>query len=191
MPNYIRRYVPGGTFFFTVVTHRRRPLFSSEPARAYLHEAIAGVRKERPFEMVATVLLPDHWHCVWTLPEGDPDYSKRWGLIKSRFSKLWLAADGEDTVVSASRMKHRVRGIWEKRFWEHRIRDETDLIHHVNYIHFNPVKHGLVRCPHHWPYSSFARWVEEGYYAPDWLCDCRSHGIAVPDHLHQGEAFGE
>jgi putative transposase len=191
VPNYIRRYAAGGTFFFTVVTHRRRRLFSSEQGRAWLHEAIAAVREERPFEIVATVLLPEHWHCVWTLPEGDQDYSKRLGLIKGRFSKMWIAGGGPEASVSAARAKHRERGIWEKRFWEHKIRDQTDLIRHVNYIHFNPVKHGLVRCPHLWPYSSFEKWVEEGYYGRDWLCDCRSQGIVVPDDLRQGETFGE
>jgi len=87
MPGYRRRYVAGGTFFFTVVTHRRRPVFASVQARAYLRRATRKVQEERPFEMVATVLLPEHWHCLWALPDGDVDYSKRWGLIKARFTK--------------------------------------------------------------------------------------------------------
>ncbi|HOC65156.1 MAG: transposase [Sedimentisphaerales bacterium] len=191
MPNYIRRYKPGGTFFFTVVTHGRRRLFGTDRARSLLHEAVLAVKRERPFELVATVLLPDHWHCVWTLPEGDFDYSKRWGIIKSRFSRQWLAVGGQDVPVSAARVQHRERGVWQKRFWEHKIRDERDFIRHVNYIHYNPVKHGLVRCPHDWPYSSFQRWVNEGYYAEDWLCDCGGKTPAIPEDLRRGLPFAE
>jgi putative transposase len=113
------------------------------------------------------------------------------GIIKSRFTQSWLAAGGKDDATSTSRARHRVRGIWEKRFWEHKIRDQTDFTRPVHYIHFNPVKHRLVQCPHQWPYSSFARWVKEGYYTPDWMCDCAHHGIQVPDELRQGEIFGE
>jgi putative transposase len=183
--------VPGGTFFFTVVTHRRTPLFASDQARTHLREAILAVQNERPFTLVATVLLPEHWHCIWTLPEGDQDYSKRWGIIKSRFSQLWLAAGGNSGIVSPARTQHRERGIWQKRFWEHRIRDERDFIRHVNYVHFNPVKHGLAQCPHAWPYSSFGRWVEQGFYRQDWLCDCRGQKPQVPDSIRQGDVFGE
>jgi putative transposase len=191
VPEYIRTYVPGGTFFFTVVTNRRKPLFSSDRARAYLREATLAVQSERPFTLVATVLLPEHGHCIWALPEGDQDYSKRWGIIKSLFSKLWLAAGGNAGIVSDARTKHRERGIWQKRFWEHRIRNEQDFIHHVNYSHFNPVKHGLVQCPHAWPYSSFPRWVDQGFYQRDWLCDCSGQKPQVPDSIQQGDAFGE
>jgi len=157
MPNYVRRYAPGGTFFFTVVTHRRRPVFSSSRGRSFLHAAIQHVRREHRFDLVATVLLPDHWHCVWTLPRDDCDYSKRLGLIKSCFSKLWLSAGEREVTVSAARAERRERGIWQRRFWEHTIRDEEDFIRHVNYIHYNPVKHGLTRCPHEWPPSSLRR----------------------------------
>lgn len=191
MPEYIRRYAPGGTFFFTVVTHGRRRLFVMERARCLLREAVLEVQRELSFEMVATVLLPEHWHCVWTLPEGDFDYSKRWGLIKSRFSKRWLAAGGRDMGVSAARTRHRERGVWQRRFWEHRIRDEEDFMRHVHYIHYNPVKHGLVRCPHDWAYSSFRRWVEQGYYDEGWLCGCDGGAVAVPDGLREGAVFGE
>ena len=157
----------------------------------HLREAILAVQDERPFTLVATALLPEHWHCIWTLPEGDQDYSRRWGIIKSGFSQLWLAAGGRGGIVSPARTQHRERGIWQKRFWEHRIRDERDFIRHVNYIHFNPVKHGLVQCPHAWPYSSFPRWVEQGLYRQDWLCDCSGQKPRVPDSLQQGTVFGE
>ena len=149
------------------------------------------MQEERPFTLVATVLLPQHWHCIWALPEGDQDYSKRWGILKSRFSKLWLAAGGSVGPVSDAQTRHRECGIWQKRFWEHRIRNEQDFLHHMNYIHFNPVKHALVRCPHAWPFSSFHRWVEQGLYKPDWLCDCGDQKAQVPDSLQQGDLFGE
>jgi putative transposase len=191
MSNYRRRYVPGGTFFFTVVTHLRRRLFSSNEARACLRRATLSVQQEYPFEMVATVLLPEHWHCLWALPEDDVDYSKRLGLIKSRFTRLWLAGGGRRTPVSSARRQHRERGVWQKRFWEHAIRDEVDLMRHVHYIHYNPVKHGLVRCPHAWRHSSFRRWVGQGYYGEDWLCECANLPVEVPQILRQAEAFGE
>jgi len=191
MPNYIRRYAPGGTFFFTVITHDRRPLFSSSVARTSLREAVLEVQEKWPFELVATVLLPQHWHCVWTLPNGDFDYSKRWGLIKSRFTKRWLAAGGHSLTVSLARVRHHERGVWQKRFWEHKIRDEEDFIRHVNYIHYNPVKHRLTRYPHQWPHSSFGQWVSEGYYKRDWHCVCNGKTPTVPDRLREGLAFGE
>jgi putative transposase len=191
MPNYRRLFQPGGTFFFTVVTHDRRELFRSDEARRCLHDAIRAVQDERPFELVATVLLPQHLHCIWKLPAGDCDFSKRWGRVKSGFTKLWLAGGGRDTAISAARAKHRESGVWERRFWEHRIRDEEDFIRHVNYIHYNPVKHGLARCPHAWPYSSFPRWVEQGYYRRDWLCDCGPSRLEIPAWLRDEGGFGE
>ncbi len=191
MPNYRRPFQPGGTFSFTVVTNGRRPLFQADEARQCLREAIRAVQEDRPFEMAAIVLLPEHLHCVWKLPDGDFDFSRRWGCIKSRFSKLWLCAGGSATRTCASRAKRHESGVWQRRFWDHRIRDEEDMIRHVNYIHYNPVKHGLVRCPHAWPHSSFLRWVEQGCYHRDWLCDCAGPKLSVPDWLRKGDAFGE
>ncbi|HSW02376.1 MAG TPA: transposase [Sedimentisphaerales bacterium] len=180
MPNYLRHFQPGGTFFFTVVTAERRRLFSDETARTYLRTAIRTVQAERPFEMVAIVLLPDHIHCIWTLPEDDADFPARWSCIKRHFTKQWIA-DHNETIISPARHQHREHGVWQKRFWEHRIRDETDLIHHVNYIHYNPLKHSLASCPHAWPWSSFHRWVKEGYYREDWLCCCEGRQPVAPD----------
>lgn len=191
MPNYKRTFEPGGMFFFTLVTHHRRHLFSKPTTRECLRQAIAEEKSEHPFDLVAIVLLPDHLHCVWELPDNDSDFSKRWGHIKSRFSKLWMGIGGKETQISQARRNHRERGIWQKRFWEHRIRDEKDLMRHVNYIHFNPVKHGLVRCPHAWPYSSFDRWAKEGYYRHDWLCDCDARRPVVSETLYTGDTFGE
>lgn len=172
MPNYRRTFLEGGTFFFTLVTQRRRPLFADGTARRLLGEAIRTVQVATTFEMVAVVLLPDHLHCIWTLPDDDADYPSRWACIKKGFVKSWLAVGGGEARVSHARQERNERGVWQKRFWEHRIRNQTDLARHVNYIHYNPVKHGLVRCPHAWPDSSFHRWVKEGYFRPDWLCDC-------------------
>jgi len=152
---------------------------------------MVAVQQERPFEIVAIALLPQHLHCIWKLPDDDFDFSKRWGRIKSRFTKLWRSAGGADKVSSASRTKRDEGGLWQRRFWDHRIRDEEDMIRHVNYIHYNPVKHGLVRCPHAWSHSSFLRWVEQGYYCRDWLCDCAGPIDPVPDWLREGDAFGE
>jgi putative transposase len=178
-------------FFFTVVSQDRRPLFRVERARDCLRQAILTVEKERPFEMVAIVLMPEHLHCMWKLPDDDSDFSRRWGCIKSLFTRLWLSDGGVQMRTSASREKRRESAIWQRRFWDHRIRDEEDMIRHVNYIHYNPVKHGLVQCPHAWRHSSFLRWVGEGYYRKDWLCDCTAPSGAPPDWLRNGDAFGE
>lgn len=149
-------------------------------ARTYLRTAIRTVQAEQPFDMVAVVPLPNHIHCIWTLPEDDSDFSTRWSCIKRRFTKQWIVGHAE-TIISNTRRKHRECGVWQKRFWEHRIRDETDLIHHINYIHYNPLKHSLTSCPHAWPYSSFHRWVKDGYYTQDWLCTCEGRQLVVPD----------
>lgn len=178
-------------FFFTVVTNDRRPLFRAAEARQCLRQAIRTVQEDRPFEVAAIVLLPQHLHCLWKLPDDDSDFSRRWGCIKSRFTKLWLANGAARTGVSVSRAKRHEAGLWQRRFWDHRIRDEEDLIRHVNYIHYNPVKHGLVRCPHAWPHSSFLRWAQEGYYHQDWLCDCAGTPDVAPGWLREGDAFGE
>jgi len=172
MPDYRRFFCPGGTFFFTVVTHRRRAFLCQDIARHCLRIAINKIRCQRPFEPVAFVLLPDHFHCIWKLPDNDPDFSIRLGRIKKEFTELWLAKGGEVLAVSSARKEHHERGIWQKRFWEHTIRNDEDLLRHVNYIHYNPVKHGLVNCPHQWPFSSFHQWVKEEYYKQDWFCDC-------------------
>ncbi len=191
MPNYKRPFERGGMFFFTLVTHRRRHLFSTAMARRCLHKAIIEEQKIHPFDLTAIVLLPDHLHCIWQLSENDDEFSKKWGRIKSRFSKMWMALGGKEAQISRSRNQRHERGIWQKRFWEHRIRDEEDLMRHVNYIHFNPVKHGFVRCPHEWSYSSFEKWIKQGYYKRDWLCDCNVRRMDVPELMCKGEMFGE
>jgi putative transposase len=168
MSNYRRNYVPGGTYFFTAVTHERRPLFDGDHPRSLLRAAIQAVRSKRPFDIVATVLLPDHFHCVWTLPEGDADYSTRWRQIKEAFTVSYLKAGGAEGTMSASRRRHGERSVWQRRFWEHTCKDQDDLNRCLDYIHWNPVKHGLVQLVRDYPWSSFHRYVEEGVYPPDW-----------------------
>ncbi len=181
MPEYRRIFQPGGMFFFTVVTNRRRRLLATQLAIDLLRDSFREVQADMPFEMDACVVLPDHLHCIWTLPEGDSEYSKRWSRVKRRFTQRWLSSGGHEDAVSESRTRHRERGVWQRRFWEHTIRDEHDLIRHVDYIHYNPVKHGLVSCPHAWENSSFDRWVGLNHYAPDWLCVCDGRTRRPPD----------
>jgi len=170
MPNYRRAYVPGGTFFFTVVTHQRRRLFHVAANRTWLGEVVRECQRDWPFEMHAVVLLPDHLHALWTLPPGDADYSGRWSVIKINFTNRFLANGGRDATVSAGKRREHRRGIWQRRFWEHTIEDEDDFEAHFDYIHYNPVKHQLVKCPGDWEPSSFHRWVKAGVYPADWAC---------------------
>lgn len=170
MPNYKRACVPGGSFFFTVVTDGRRRFLTDADARTILGDVFRECLKERPFELNAIVLLPDHLHAIWTLPREDSDYSARWGWIKKEFTKRWLAAGGVESQVSAGREREGRRGIWQPRFWEHTLEDEDDFEKHFDYIHYNPVKHKLVHCPRDWEWSSFHRWVKEGVYPEDWAC---------------------
>lgn len=135
MREYIRRYVPGGTFFFTVVTHQRKPFLLHTSARQLLHKAIADVRAERAFEIVAWVLLPQHFHTVWTLPPDESDYSMRMQQIKGRFTKAWIELAGSNGYVRPAR---RQRTVWQPRFWEHTCKDELDLKRHVDYMHVEP-----------------------------------------------------
>ncbi len=168
MRTYLRYRVAGGTYFFTLVTHERRSFLTSPLARTCLRDAIRNVRSERPIKMVAIVLLPDHLHCIWELPSGDSDYSTRWRRIKSLFTSAWIAGGGSEGMGSTSRTKKRERSVWQRRFYEHLIRDEKDLHRCADYIHGNPVKHGLVPRVRDYPWSSFHRFVELGHYDIDW-----------------------
>ena len=167
MPNYIRTFRPGGTFFFTVVTYERKRWLCSEEVRQALRHAIKTVRKTRPFIMDAIVLLPDHLHCIWTLPDGDQDFSTRWRFIKSWVSRQCKIMPSGFTELP-SRIKRRECHLWQRRFWEHAIRDERDFAVHCDYIHYNPVKHGLCEFLGEWPYSSFRRYVASGSYDENW-----------------------
>ena len=163
MPDYRRNRVPGGTYFFTVnqLDRRRRLLIEHIEV---LRSAMRGVRNRQPFHIDAWVVLPDHLHCLWTLPPGDTDYSGRWRAIKKAFSK---ALPETESLSEVRRARHE-RGIWQRRFWEHTIRDERDYAAHMDYVHFNPVRHGWVTRVADWPYSSFHRLVRAGVYPGDW-----------------------
>ncbi|MDA1107208.1 MAG: transposase [Proteobacteria bacterium] len=163
MANYRRNFVPGGTYFFTVNLAQRSVQLLTEHIDL-LRAAFRAVRRHHPFSIDAIVVLPDHLHAVCTLPQDDCDYALRWRLIKTNFSRA--LASGERR--SNSRLSKEERGIWQRRYWEHTIRDECDFERHVDYIHFNPVKHGHVKRVQDWPYSSFHHHVRRGRYAADW-----------------------
>ncbi|WP_337289031.1 transposase [Candidatus Methylomirabilis sp.] len=163
---YRRAFIPGGSFFFTVVTEQRRPLLASADAVGVLRAAFRAVRASRPFDVDAIVVLPDHLHCIWTLPPGDADFATRWRLIKTWFTKHCDPAIR--TEANRVRTAKREQAVWQHRYWEHTLRDEVDVIRHVEYIHFNPVKHGLVSSAFEWPHSSFRRYVKAGLYPADW-----------------------
>ncbi len=162
MATFRRYYIEGGCYFFTLVTHRRQALLVKHIDA--LRGAFRRVKQRYPFYLDAIVVLPDHLHCIMSLPDGDKDYPKRIRLIKHSFSRaLPTAVD-----VCAQLRRRGERGLWQRRYWEHVIRDEVDYQRHMDYIHFNPVKHGYVERVSDWPYSSFHRCVKEGVYAPSW-----------------------
>ncbi len=164
MPNYIRAKFEGGYYFFTVVTYNRKRIFNTEFTRSCLRQAIRRTQIKHPFETIAICLLPDHLHCLWKLPENDADFSIRWSSIKGRFSREYLRCSDRQGPVPFSRKRKEEVCIWQRRFWEHQIRDEKDLQGHVDYIHYNPVKHGLVRQIEDWPWSTYHRYVQDGFY---------------------------
>ncbi len=166
MPNYHRAHVPGGTFFFTVKTEHNSPIFRLKTAVELLGNVIRETQQKWPFTINAMVLLPDHLHTIWTLPAGDTGFSRRWAWLKKEFTKRYLKSGGREQSTSASRVKNRRRGVWQRRFWEHTIEDDFEA--HFDYIHWNPVKHRYVNRPSDWPYSSFHRWVEKGVYDQHW-----------------------
>jgi putative transposase len=170
MTGYRRSFVPGGRYFFTVnLADRRARLLTTHSD--LLGAAFRDVRARHPFTIEAIVVLPDHLHAIWTLPDGDCDFPLRWRLIKSAFSRRLPGGE----AVSASRLSRGERGIWQRRYWEHTLRDDRDFARHVDYIHFNPVRHGVVRRARDWPHSSFHRYVQSGHYLEDWGGDSADH----------------
>ena len=164
--DYRRLCVPGGTYFFTLVTYQRRPILTTPEAVEKLRNAFRYTMNRLPFTIVASVILPDHMHFIWTLPQETIDYSTRWRLIKSHFTRNWRPK-GEKSELHSRQRKGEAE-VWQRRFWEHLIRDEADLSNHVEYIHYNPVKHGFVSAPAEWKYSSFMKFVRDGFYAQNW-----------------------
>jgi len=149
-----------------VVTSARRKTFTEEAVVALLRQAFRVVQVRYPFYVEAAVILPDHFHMIWRLPENESDYPTRWRLIKSDFTRQWEGS--AEIPANRSRQLKGERSVWQRRYWEHLIRDDGDLQRHVEYIHYNPVKHGLVRAPIEWRYSSFHNYVRNGMYTSDW-----------------------
>lgn len=166
MTAYRRPNVPGATFFFTVNLAQRHKNQLLVENIDLLREMFRDVKARRPFFIDAIVVLPEHLHTIWTLPEGDADFKTRWSLIKAGFSRHIPLGERR----SESRVKRGERGIWQRRYWEHVIRDEQDFERHVDYIHWNPVKHGWVKRVADWPHSSFHAYVRRGVYRADWAC---------------------
>ena len=171
MPNYRRAFAPGGCFFFTVNLLDRRQTLLTDNIET-LREATRWTRERHPFHIDAFVVLSEHIHAVWTLPPDDADFSLRWRMIKIRFSQS--IPQGERR--SPARVARGERGIWQRRFWEHMIRNEADYARHVEYCYINPVKHGHVRRVQDWPYSSFHRDVEAGIFPLDWAGEAEPSG---------------
>jgi putative transposase len=184
MSNYYRDQTKGGTWFFTVVAFERRPIFCLESFRNSLKQSILKTKENHPFKINAWILLPDHLHCVWTLPKNDADFSIRWKLIKQYVTRDCKSSLLKQKRIGAAKKKRRESSIWQRRFWEHKIRSEQDFRTHLDYLHYNPVKHGLCGSPSQWPYSSFHRFQARGVYTEDWATD-------NPPDINQISDFGE
>ncbi len=182
MPDYRRAFTPGGTYFFTVVTYRRRAILCDPPVRAALRQALRAVQGAHPFDIDAWVLLPDHLHCIWVLPDGDAAFPKRWAMVKRAVTQRCASFLHVESWATPSRRRRHESTLWQRRYWEHLIRDEADLNRHRDYLHWNPVKHGYVSRISDWPYSTFHRFVKQEYYPPDW---------GGRQDLGDGSAFGE
>ncbi len=198
MPEYRRGRIKGGTYFFTLVTQDRQPILTDAEVRKALREGIEEVRQSLPFIIEAWVLLPDHLHTIWTLPEGDANYQARWAITKRAVTKRCISKVSEknqinmvrkthptylDNTLCASMQKRQEGGFWQRRFWEHVIRDEADFHRYLDYLHWNPVKHGYVKTPLDWPYSTLHRFVAQGIYPANW------GGGGVDEY--SSEIFGE
>lgn len=185
MANYRRWRVAGGSYFFTLVAHSRAPIFTDAIARSILGAKLRECGRVWPYQIDAIVLLPEHLHAIWTLPRGDDRYSLRWAWIKKEFTRCWLEAGGQEQPVSQARANRRDRGIWQPRFWEHVIRDDIDFDRHFDYVHYNPIKHGLVSDPADWRESSIHRWIAAKVYEPGW--GRVGNGLLTFDDLNETE----
>ena len=164
MPNFRRTWLPGGTYFFTVNLLQRHDNDLLIKHIDALRDVVNDVKTRFPFKIHAWVVLPEHLHCIWELPPGDADFATRWRLIKMNFSK----ALPKEEYLNDARQRRGERGIWQRRYWEHVIRDEADYCAHMDYVHINPLKHGYVTHVRDWPYSTFHRLVQDGTYPMDW-----------------------
>jgi putative transposase len=191
MPEYRRPKISGGVVFLTIVAYERRPHFQSDENVNRLRTALATIKSEMPFEITAAVILPEHMHFIWTFPDEDERLSARVGRMKILFTQSFRGAGALPEDVTLSRLKHRESDIWQRRFIDHYIRDDEDFEKHLNYVHYNPVKHGLVTCPHLWPYSSFHRWVEKNVYPVDWCCSCDGKSVQPPNFDDIANLIGE
>ncbi len=191
MPEYRRADIPGGIYFLTLVTYQRHRWFVDASNVRYLKRAIREVRRAHPFGIWAGVILPDHIHFLWELPPADHDFSTRIGKIKVLFTKSLTDMARHDGMQSLSRQRHREAAVWQRRFWEHCIRDDEDFSRHMDYIHYNPVKHEYVPCPHDWSHSSFAYWVRKKRYDSDWACSCRRTNAVIPKFENMEATVGE
>ena len=177
MTAYRRIYVSGATWFFTVNLAQRKNNDLLINKIDLLREAFRYTKQRHPFDIDAIVILPEHLHCIWTLPENDSNFSLRWNLLKGYFSRRIA----KEERISASRKSRRERGLWQRRFWEHLLRKQNDFNRHVDYIHYNPVKHHWVKRVQDWPYSSFHRYVKQGIYTSDWGSDINLNNININD----------
>jgi putative transposase len=177
MPDYRRAWTCGGTYFFTVNLLRRGGNDLLTRNIDLLREAVRGIRRDHAFDIHGWVVLPDHVHCVIQLPEKDADFALRWRLIKGRFSRGLPPREWRSNV----RKRRGERGIWQRRYWEHLIRNEADYRAHMDYVHVNPAKHGLVERVGDWPYSTFHRLVAEGVYPGDWAGSVAADSLAYGD----------
>jgi putative transposase len=168
MPSYRRPFIPGGTFFFTVTTNDRQPVLTEPAILAALRYAVWQTRRTLPFTIVAWVVLPDHMHAIWELPPDNADFSLRWARIKQAVTRVYVDSPFAREARSPSRTKRREGTLWQRRFWEHQIRDGDDLVRHVEYIHYNPVKHGHVSRVREWPHSTFHKYVQARNYPWQW-----------------------
>jgi putative transposase len=177
VPDYRRARITGGTYFFTVVTRRRLPVLASASAVSALSDSFGAVAARHPFSVDALVVLPDHLHCIWTLPQGDEDFSTRWRLVKTGFSRVYQKSRLQR--ICPVPVENTDGRLWQERFWEHLVRDQTDFNAHCDYIHYNPVKHGLARSPSEWQHGTFDAFVQRGFYPPDWGRNVSPHVLAM------------
>lgn len=183
MSQYIRSYTKGATYFFTLVAYNRRKILCESDFLQAFKDSIRQIQQQYPFEIIAWVQLPDHLHCIWKMPINDANFSMRWSQIKRLTTQACPQYHLPIKDLSRSKIKRNERGIWQRRFYEHEIKDEADFIRYMDYLHYNPVKHGLVKMVVHWPYSSFHRYVKQDLYAEDWGNDSIGFSESFSDKL--------